>query len=141
MNASKQQIIAINTALHKKGLMHRKAEIIAGVTEGRTSSSGKLYFNEAQLLLASFNQPTVSDEHGKRMRNNIIAMAHELNWITPSNQVQPGGSIKVVNDYTRLDNWMLKSSYLKKKLFDYTYNELPKLVTQFKNVYLSYIKK
>jgi hypothetical protein len=115
--------------------------MIGALTQGRTTSSTALTFAEAHALLADLNKTRVSTDEHKRMRNSIIAMAHELRWITPTQHVNAQGKIEIKNDYARLDAWMQKSSYLHKKLFNYTYEELPKLVTQFKSVYLSYIKK
>jgi hypothetical protein len=141
MNASDAQIKALHAALHSKGLLPDKSEMIGALTAGRTTSSKQLTFAEAHALLADLNKGTVSPDQGKRMRNNIVAMAHELGWITATQHIDTTGKQVLVKDYNRLDNWMLKSSYLKKKLFDYTYEELPKLVTQFKAVYQSYIKR
>ncbi len=141
MKASDAQIKALHAVLHKKGLLHHKAEMIGALTNGRTTSSKELNFDEAHALLEDLNKDRVSEDQGKRMRNNIIAMAHELQWISTSQAIDKNGKMGIVKDYSRLDNWMLKSSYLKKKLWDYEYDELPKLVTQFKNVYFSYLKK
>lgn len=141
MKASEAQIKALHTVLHKKGLLEHKAEMIGALTGGRTTSSKELNYDEAHALLQDLNKDNVSEDQGKRMRNNIIAMAHELNWITSNQVINAAGKMEVKKDYSRLDNWMQKSSYLKKKLWDYSYNELPKLVTQFKNVYISYLKK
>ena len=132
MQITKQQITALHAALHGKNLLGKKAEIVEAVTNGRTSSSKELTAAEAYALLADLNKKTVVPDPGKKMRGNIIAMAHEI------------GMIKKVNgrdDYSRLDAWMLNNSYLKKKLFAYTYKELPTLVTVFKKVYLSALNK
>jgi hypothetical protein len=132
MQSTKQQVIAINTALHYKNLMGHKAEIIDAVTNGRTSSSKELTYDEAYALLQDLNKDNVTADEGKRMRNNIIAMAHEIGWIKKKNGK---------NDYRKLDTWMKESSYLKKKLYDYSYKELPTLVTVFKKIYLSALNK
>lgn len=141
-NATPQQKKAINTILHKRGLMAYKAEMIGGLTNGRTEHSSELTFAEAAALITSLNQDKAAaqTDDGKKMRGSIIAMAHELGWIKETTVVTAAG-IKPKKDYTSLDNWMLHFSYLKKKLFDYTYAELPKLVTQFKQVYQSFLKK
>lgn len=140
MSITKQQIIALNTALHRKNLMHRKAEIVEAITQGRATSSKDLTFEEAHALLLDLNKADKEKvDHGKKMRGNIIAMAHEIGFIKEQTVVSEKGMVKK-NDYSHLDNWMLKFSYLKKKLFDYKYEELPTLVTQFKNVYSSTLK-
>ena len=47
---------------------------------------------------------------------------------------------RTVADGQRFDAWALKSSYLKKKLNQYSYAELPKLVYQFEQVYKHFLK-
>lgn len=138
-NATPQQITAIHCALHAQQLMKHKATIISGVSQGRTVSSKQLTFEEAKFLLADLNKNNTQKEDGQKMRNNIIAMAHEMGWITTKQVVTPTG-LKTVNDYSNLDAWMLQYSYQKKKLFNYTYQQLPKLVTQFKAVYEGTLK-
>ena len=137
--ATPQQLQAIHAVLHAQGLLHQKANIISGLTLGRTESSKELTHAEASFLLADLNKNKVSKDDGKKMRNKILAMAHELGWVGTKQVVTPTG-LKTVNDYSNVDAWMLQRSYLHKKLFDYTYSELPKLVTQFEAVYNSQLK-
>ncbi|MCH5690020.1 hypothetical protein LWM68_40845 [Niabella sp. W65] len=48
---------------------------------------------------------------------------------------------RYVADGKRVDEWMIKFSYLHKKLNKYTFEELPKLVSQFEAFYKSTLKK
>lgn len=140
--ATNEQKSAIHAILHKRGLMAHKADMISGITQGRTESTKELTFAEAAALIQSLNmdKAAAQKDEGKKMRASIVAMAYEMRWIGTQTVVEEKRVI-VKDDFTRLDNWMLKFSYLKKKLFDYTYKELPTLVTQFKAVYADHLKK
>lgn len=140
MQATKQQIKAINAFLAKNGMMEDKAAIVSEATNGRTTHSTELYFDEAKQLLAGFLNQQPQD-NGPMVRK-LFAMAHNLQWITETNQVQPNGSIKPVKDYSRLLAWVKKYGYLGKPLKQYTYSEMPKLVTQFElGPYKDFYKK
>jgi hypothetical protein len=118
------QLKIIHTLFNKIGNAPHKKDIIAGFTNGRSESSKDLYFDEATDLikyLKNFDNEAISAE---RMRRNIISMAHELNWKLPDT-----GKI----DMKRVNGWCEKFGYQHKPLNNYTYEELPKLVTQFKN--------
>lgn len=43
-------------------------------------------------------------------------------------------------DMDHVNAWCIKHGYLKKKLDNYTYSELPKLVSQFEEVYRGYLR-
>ena len=140
---SKEKIIAVNTVIHKHGLVHDKANIIDSFTNGRTRSSKEMYESEAIELLAAFNSKPAADTDDKKapMLKKIFRMAHEINYITKVQQVDKSGKMVVKNDYSRLYEWVLKYGYLHKELRDYTYAELPKLVSQFEfGIFKHYIK-
>ena len=143
---SKNQIAGIQTAIRAKGLLEQKINIVQQYTNGRASSVAKMYFSEAHELLKMLNaspQPSPVGEGGKprdKMIRSIIAMAWEMGWIKTITKVQPDGSMRKGNDYSDLHSWILKYGYMHKPLNDYKYNELPTLVTQFKEVYKSKMK-
>ncbi|MBL0144911.1 MAG: hypothetical protein IPP48_03285 [Chitinophagaceae bacterium] len=112
--ATPQQLQAIHAVLHAQGLLHQKANIISGLTLGRTESSKELTYAEASFLLADLNKHNVKKDDGLKMRNKITAMAHEMGWIGTKQVVGPGGAIKTVKDYSNLDAWMQQRSYLHK---------------------------
>ena len=56
-------------------------------------------------------------------------MAYQMKWTFFSEKYR-----KECVDYKRLDDWMKKYGYLHKSLNDYTEQELPTLVLQFRAV-------
>ena len=138
---TKTQIAAVHVLLDKHGLTDDKANIIKQISNGRTSSTRELKFEEAMRWINAMNnkQPNDSDKK-QRMFKHIIAMAHEMGWIKKEKRVMREGDIKVVNIYDDLHAWVEKYGYLHKPMHKYTYEELPKLVTQFKAVYADKMK-
>ena len=130
--------------LNQKGLLENKANIISGITKGRTESSKGMDFEEARLMITWLQtMPNIApvdpnkkaqDDKSNKMRRRIISMAHEMGW---HNLVS--GEWKI--DMRGLNNWCLQHSYLKKELNGYSYQELPKLVSQFEMMYKSFLKK
>ncbi len=129
--ATKEQIRAINAILAKRKLMDMKADIIRESTGGRTTHSTELYASEAYALLKSLNINTATDPGKQRMIRKLFAMAHEIGWIPKTGRVDQDGDFTTESDRSRVYGWIKKFGYLKKDLSLYTYNELPKLVTQF----------
>jgi hypothetical protein len=128
---------ALNMQLHgllnKAGLMPQKADLVTSFTKGRSESSKELTNDEAKEMITYLTSITdASDAASQKMRRRIISMAHEMHWHLPGTQA--------IN-MQRLNEWCENFSYDKKKLNAYTYNELPKLVTQFKIVYKDYLSK
>lgn len=143
---TKQQIITFNSILKATGQTAEKRAIIADISNGRTTSTKGLLRTELQewinaMRVAGRKPQPVANDPRKKMVGNIIAMAHEMGVIRRTTKVVPGVGLKTVNDYIGLKKWMLERSYLKKPLDDYTYDELPKLVSQYKNIYLSWLNQ
>lgn len=145
MPAQTQQIKAFHAILKERGLMDEKKEIVKQISSGRTESSKELSYEELQGWIDSVNSDRTlkkaTDNKSQRMINNIIAMAREMGVIERKPGVRKSGKIEMISDYTLFEDWMLTKSYLKKRLSQYTYEELPTLVTQYKNIYLSWLKK
>jgi hypothetical protein len=136
-----RQIKAIQTAIRANGLQEQKEALVLQYTNNRETSVANMTFAEAQQLLQVLNAPKTTPDPRQKMYNQMIAAAHEMGWIKKQSIVQPGGSIKVINNYDDLHNWVLKYGYLKKPLSKYTYEELPKLVTAFRNLYQTWLHK
>lgn len=129
--------MAINTILSKRGLMDLKKGMMLQASEGRTDHSSELYFEEAHQLLVALNtsQPTTNT----LMLRKLFAMAFEMGMIEARMMVsakmepqqQTNYNIQTKNDYGRLYAWVNKYGYLKKELRAYSYEELPKLLSQF----------
>lgn len=151
---TKTQIIAFNTLLREFGLTDDKADIVEDISKGRTRSTTRLTFDEALHWINAMNKKkstsaTLSAQ-GKQWNENderqkmvkyIIAMAHECGMIKKEQRVMKEGGLKWVNNYDDMHAWIKKYGYLKKDLNRYSYNELPKLVTQFENMSKSKLKK
>lgn len=144
MKANRLQVRAINAILAKKGILEDKAALIGSFTEGRTEHSSELTTLEANGLIEMLKKdfiPSMEDLRKERMQRKVLAMAHELGWIKRS-KVIIDGKMATKADYTAINNWMVTYSYLKKPLREYSYEELPKLITQFeKGPYAHYISK
>jgi hypothetical protein len=113
--------------LSKAGITDKsdKADMVSNISSGRTRSSRELTSFEADILIKYLTQSDPNAESMNKMRRNIIAMAHEMGW-----RVHKDG--EWVADMQSINSWCEKYSSLKKPLNDYQYNELPALVTQFK---------
>lgn len=129
--SNQAQVKAIYSLLGKNGLRDEKENIVRSFTTGRTTSVRAMSFNQAAALIGHLKSLDVEDKAGDKMRNKIISMAHEMGWRKP-------GTDQI--DMKHLNGWCIAHSYLKKKLDDYKYRELPKLVSQFEEVYKSYLK-
>ena len=125
----------LHTLLSASGLMNEKANLVLGFSDGKSESSKGLTDSEAREMI-SYLQKQKNDEKNapteNKMRRKMISMAHEMHW-------RLTGAQKV--DMLRLNGWCIHYGYLHKKLNDYTYIELPKLVTQFTRVCKDYLNK
>jgi hypothetical protein len=99
-------------------------------------------YGEAQALIAHLKSLDPRAKATDRMRNKILSMAHEMGWnLTPGPSPQErGGMQKPKIDMAHVNAWCTRHGYLHKPLDDYTHSELPKLVSQFEEVYKSYLK-
>lgn len=148
---TKGQIISIQTIISKSGLKAEKENIVNGITGQRTGSVAALSFAEAATLIELLNgkKQLNDNDKGQRMKRHIIAMAHEIGFVKEENRVMADGEIKPVKNYDDLHQWVAKYGHLNGKLKHlpahqhlnkYPYKDLPKLVTQFKEMYLSKLK-
>jgi len=128
------QLKCINTIVSKQNINKEiKQLIIGGFTAGRSTSSKDLCYEEAVAVIKHLKQNDPNREGADKMRKKILYYAHEMGW----QQLKNG---KLVADLRRIDLWCLQFGYLKRKLDNYSYQELPKLVSQFESMYKHYIK-
>jgi hypothetical protein len=131
---SPSKLKAINTLISVYGIdKNTKAMMVEGFSLGRCTSSKDLYDEEASLMLKHLQDNDPNKAAIEKMKGKIFYYCHEMSWTI----LKSTG--KRVVDMKRLDEWCTSRSYLKKKLDWYSYKELPKLVTQFEQVYSSYI--
>lgn len=131
-----EQIKAISAACAKMRFgKDTKAAMVESFSDGRCTSTKDLTKDEARAMLMKLNDMQPVDPVMLKMKNKIFYYAHEMGWT----KLNAAG--KLVADGTRVDGWCLNYSYLKKKLNNYTYKELPKLVSQFEAVYKHFLNK
>jgi hypothetical protein len=133
MKATKSQIKVLHAALVRRGILDMKAAIVSDHTKGRTEHSSDMKYNEMKDLIDSLNaghnvRHSVDKEACNKMRRRILSMCFTIGWTRYSLM-----RLKQEVDYGILHTWMIKYSYLHKALNEYTYDELPKLVTQFES--------
>lgn len=147
-NISKWQMGAIYGIMKKINRSDDKDAVVREISNNRTNSMSSLTYNEANEWIKAMNAALgtkkplkPADEKRQRMINSIIAMAREMGVIVRRSVIEPGGSMKVVSDYTEFNKWMREKSTGKKILNEYKTEELPQLVTQYKAIYSSWLKK
>lgn len=132
---TKAQIIRIHILLNELGFQNDKdykASLVREFTNGReTSTTGMRYYEADELLkalaAATYQNPKLVASDA--MRKKILHYAHNMGYVV-------NGRV----DVKHVDNWCKSHGYLHKGLNEYTYEELPALVTQYQNVYKSYLK-
>jgi len=127
-----QQLKCANTLVSQLGIdKEAKGVMIMGFTGGRSDSSKELTYNEAAAFIKHLKGLDPNKAGAEKMRNKILYYAHEMGWHIK-------GTTKI--DMQRVDNWCLTKGYIKRKLDNYSYEELPKLVSQFEAVYKYFLK-
>lgn len=150
----------LHALLSQTNMIKAKPYLIESFTNGRETSSTGLQSHEAIELIkhlkcelqkqknkAMANEPkhignamptfkaNTPAQQANTMRKKIIALAHQMGW----SAIHPVSKNKIA-DIPRIDAWAIKYGYLHKSLNNYTIQELPKLVTQFDNLYKSFLK-
>jgi len=152
MSITKQQIITIQSIINTNpNLKEAKEDLIMDASGGRTISVKELTFQEASGIISALknSQTTFKKEVNKadpchKMRGKILSHAHELGWHkkdAQGNLIRDPTTNKPKIDFDRVNEWCVKYGYLHKKLDKYTYEELTKLVWQFKEAYKGYLKQ
>lgn len=140
-SVTKKQIRAIHATIKAKGLQDQKKDIILNASEGRTESSSDLTYEEAHTLLKFLNTENKNNQSTDRMIRKLMAMAYDLRWIESFTFVRDHKTFKR-NDFSKVYEWVRKYGYLGKELKEYSYQELPKLLSQFeKGPYAHFLKK
>ncbi|MGQ0738376.1 MAG: hypothetical protein ACT4OJ_04885 [Bacteroidota bacterium] len=139
---TKPQIAGIHTALRVRKMHEQKNSLVYQYTNGRTESVAAMTFTEAHELLKMLNnQKTEKKEPREKMIRSIIAMAREMGVITRKQVVTENG-LEWKSDYSQFNHWLLTKSSAKKKTLNLcSYGELNTLVTQYKAIYQSWLKK
>ena len=125
--------------LDQLGIRHMKNDLVSDASSGRTESCRELTKLEMDELIKHLEQKLrdAQDVTHKRqgvirmdrMKKRIFSICYSIGWTT----IDPEKNRHIV-DQERLNAWMKKYGYLHKELNDYTYLELPTLVTQFEQL-------
>ena len=128
--------------LKESGLFDYRREIVFDITNGRTNNSSDMNTQETIEMIDyvrdyAKGEQLDSDDfvQGDTMRKKILSLSIQYGWSRYDRLKK-----KRIVDFEKLDAWMLKYSYLKKKMNQYKYAELPKLVSQFKEFVHKYVK-
>ena len=134
------QMRHLNALLTQLGMQEEKPALVREYTSGRATSSKELTMAEAKSLIQHLEKvagpPAVSaavdrSERANQMRRRILSVCHQLRWEKP-------GTTEV--DMARVNAFCRTRGYLKKELNEYTYQELPKLVSQFDQLLVKFLQ-
>lgn len=134
-HANPDQIKKFHTLLTKRGLMHRKRDIVAGASNGRTESSRGLLFGEMRAVIDQLDQeatppPVVKEDVLDRKRKRVIAQLSSAGYILPSGKP----------DMEAIYSWTRKQKH-KKELNAHSLSELSDLITAAEGVAKHFISK
>jgi Zn-dependent M32 family carboxypeptidase len=119
---TKEQHKRLFGLLKHLGWLHYREDLALQYSDGRSKKTSGLTNKECEALIQRLQHEVDIrvPESKKKMLSKFFAYCHRLGWETA--QDKP--------DYQRINNWLLKYSYLKKGINDYTVEELPKLLNQ-----------
>jgi len=128
---------AIEKKLHLQGVHFERSEIIADFTNGQKNSLKQLTDWEYNELIRRLNS-TMSQQLPKydvnnplqKQRRKVIALLCKVGMLKNDTADMP-----------RIYAWVRQYGYLHKNFNDYTYEEIPKLVTQAEKFYKSHIER
>jgi len=130
---NQKQISLCRWLISKAGLENQKNDLAWSFSSQRTEHLSELTYPETQGLVKYLRAYTgiPEDNSADKQRRKILSMAHEMHWERP-------GSTRI--DMERVDNWCIRYSGINKPLDAFALLELPALVTQFKMVYMDFLK-
>jgi hypothetical protein len=129
--------------LNEKRLMDQRHQLFQAYSGNRTDNSKELQEREVDELIRFLQAYSLGGKQidyktnfqkGDKMRKRILSLCYEYGW-TKWNNAKGRETV----DFEKLNGWMIKYSYLHKRLNQYSYSELPALVTQFESVIKSFL--
>lgn len=130
-NGQRKRLFGALAAIGQKS-KEQRAELIRAFTNGRTDSTRELSSYEADELIKKLESKDY--QSADRQRKKIISMAYEMRWGNPNT---PEGRDETVR---RIDNWCISKTAYRKHFNSLTLQELPHVVTQFREVYKKHLK-
>lgn len=138
-----KQIQYIKILMRNKNLIELSEEIALQYSNNRTNKVSELSVQEGIEIIKNLTASEPNNSQRKQeetMRRKIISMAREMAWVISEPSKLNGVSILNAN-MERINNWCIQYGYLKKPLNEYTFAELPKLVSQFGKLHTQYINE
>ena len=120
-------------------LMWQKETLISGFTNGRTAHSSQMSETEAQALIDHLqeqgrdNEKDAINKRMDKMRKKLLSYAYEMKWAKPGDWAT---ALKKIDEFCEG-----KHGLYKKALQKHSYQELVNVVTQFGNLYISFLGK
>lgn len=123
---TKSQNTQLFALLNTLKITHLRNDLAMQYSNGRTSSTKKLYESECEELIGKLSK--MVEEQGRqqtprailKMRRRFFAVCHELGWELSNGKL----------DYARINRWLLRYGVHKKSINAYTAKELPELISQ-----------
>ena len=124
------QMKRLHALLNELGLKETKPELVYQVSNGRTASSKELGVDEAAALITHLSDKLPKKERSPieircdQMRKKVFSLFRSMGYIYGDTEAD-----RKMNQ-TIIYAMIKKIGYLKKDLNKYTFDELPKLVSQ-----------
>ena len=140
-----QQNKMLHALLAHANLTDQKANLVMSFTSGRTDKSSEMNAIEAKEMIAYLRQqiPDIKsnplEAKADKMRKKILSMARELGWTVLMTNDEGIKQLKA--DMLRINAWCAKYGYLHKPLNNYTFEELPKLISQFGKLHEQFLNE
>lgn len=138
-----KQIQYIKILMRNKNILDLSEEMALQYSNNRTNKVSELTVHEGIDIIKNLTASEPNNDIIKKsetMRRKIISMAREMAWVISEPSKLNGVSVLNAN-MDRINNWCIKYGYLKKSLNEYTFAELPKLVSQFEKLHTQYINE
>lgn len=122
--ANVAQIQKLHVLLNKLGIIDEKQQIVYNTTEGRTTSSKELSFDEARQLIMSLSEYDPKE----RIKSLVFSLAYKAGIIYGSTDTD-----KKINT-AKLNLFIREKGTIKKNLNEMDYSELIKTHRQFEAI-------
>ena len=120
----------LHQLLNETGLVEEKKDLVRDYSRIGSESSKDLLIGEANSLIQHLESLVLAKhDPADAMRKKMIMYAHKMRWQLPNGRV----------DMKRLDGWCQHYGKFSKKLNNHTRLELTQLLTQFEQVYNSFL--
>lgn len=138
---SSKQIQYAKALMRQQNIIDVSAELALQFSNGRTEHVSELSSGEGIELIRSLTPGSPAHERRaaeEKMRRKVISMAREMGWVLTDTST---GKIELKADMGRIQNWCEVYGYLHKELNEYTFEELPTLVSQFGILHKQYLNE